>query len=88
MLLGLPADKRDYGIGSQMLVDLGVSEMRFMTNNPKKIAGLEGYGLTIVDQVPMQIEPTATTRITWPPNATRWATCSSRRLPPTASAGQ
>ena len=57
-LLGLPADKRDYGIGSQILVDLGVREMRLLTNNPKKIAGLEGYGLTIKDRVPIQITPT------------------------------
>ncbi|HZC29277.1 MAG TPA: bifunctional 3,4-dihydroxy-2-butanone-4-phosphate synthase/GTP cyclohydrolase II [Gaiellaceae bacterium] len=57
-LLGLPADKRDYGIGSQILVDLGVREMRLITNNPKKIAGLEGFGLTIVERVPIQIAPT------------------------------
>jgi 3,4-dihydroxy 2-butanone 4-phosphate synthase/GTP cyclohydrolase II len=57
-LLGLPADKRDYGIGSQILVDIGVREMRLLTNNPRKIAGLEGYGLTIVDRVPIQIKPT------------------------------
>jgi len=57
--LGLPVDKRDYGIGSQILVDLGVREMRLITNNPKKIVGLEGYGLKIVDRVPLQIEPTA-----------------------------
>ena len=57
--LGLPVDKRDYGIGSQILVDLGAREMRLITNNPKKIVGLEGYGLKIVDRVPLQIEPTA-----------------------------
>ncbi|MEA2689211.1 MAG: 3,4-dihydroxy 2-butanone 4-phosphate synthase / cyclohydrolase [Candidatus Eremiobacteraeota bacterium] len=57
-LLGLPADKRDYGIGSQILVDLGVREMRLLTNNPKKIAGLEGFGLTIKDRMPIQITPT------------------------------
>ncbi len=57
--LGLPADKRDYGLGSQMLVDLGVKEMRLITNNPRKIAGLEGYGLTIVDRVPLHVETTA-----------------------------
>ncbi len=55
LALGLPADKRDYGIGSQILVDLGVREMRLLTNNPKKITGLEGYGLHIVDRVPVQI---------------------------------
>jgi 3,4-dihydroxy 2-butanone 4-phosphate synthase/GTP cyclohydrolase II len=58
VLLGLPADKRDYGIGSQILADLGIKEMRLLTNNPKKIAGLEGFGLTIVGRVPIAIEPT------------------------------
>ncbi|GAC1572489.1 MAG: bifunctional 3,4-dihydroxy-2-butanone-4-phosphate synthase/GTP cyclohydrolase II [Candidatus Elarobacter sp.] len=58
VLLGLPADKRDYGIGSQILVDIGVKSMRLLTNNPKKIAGLEGFGLTINDRVPIQIAPT------------------------------
>src|SRR6201999_1615819 len=57
-LLSLPADKRDYGIGSQILVDLGVREMKLLTNNPRKIAGLEGYGLTIKERVPLQIAPT------------------------------
>jgi 3,4-dihydroxy 2-butanone 4-phosphate synthase/GTP cyclohydrolase II len=57
-LLGLPADKRDYGIGSQILADLGIHEMRLLTNNPKKIAGLEGFGLKIVGRVPITIEPT------------------------------
>jgi 3,4-dihydroxy 2-butanone 4-phosphate synthase / GTP cyclohydrolase II len=56
--LGLPADKRDYGIGSQILADLGVKEMRLITNNPKKIFGLEGYGLTIVGRAPMQTPTT------------------------------
>jgi 3,4-dihydroxy 2-butanone 4-phosphate synthase / GTP cyclohydrolase II len=57
--LGLPVDKRDYGIGSQILVDLGVREMRLITNNPKKIFGLEGYGLKIVGRMPLQTAPTA-----------------------------
>ncbi|MDQ2993264.1 MAG: bifunctional 3,4-dihydroxy-2-butanone-4-phosphate synthase/GTP cyclohydrolase II [Candidatus Eremiobacteraeota bacterium] len=57
--LGLPIDKRDYGIGSQILVDLGIKEMRIITNNPRKIFGLEGYGLKIVGRVPMQTTPTA-----------------------------
>jgi len=56
--LGLPVDKRDYGIGSQILADLGVKEMRLITNNPKKIFGLEGYGLKIVGRAPMQTPPT------------------------------
>jgi 3,4-dihydroxy 2-butanone 4-phosphate synthase/GTP cyclohydrolase II len=54
--LGLPADLRDYGIGAQILVDLGLSSIRILTNNPKKIRGLEGYGLSVAAQVP--IEPT------------------------------
>jgi 3,4-dihydroxy 2-butanone 4-phosphate synthase / GTP cyclohydrolase II len=60
--LGLPVDKRDYGIGSQILADLGVKEMRVITNNPRKIFGLEGYGLKIVGRVPMQTKPTAYNR--------------------------
>jgi len=56
--LGLPVDKRDYGIGSQILADLGVKEMRIITNNPRKIFGLEGYGLRIVGRVPLQIAAT------------------------------
>jgi 3,4-dihydroxy 2-butanone 4-phosphate synthase/GTP cyclohydrolase II len=56
--LGLPADLRDYGIGAQILVDLGLSSIRLLTNNPKKIVGLEGYGLRVTDQIPIQHEPT------------------------------
>jgi 3,4-dihydroxy 2-butanone 4-phosphate synthase/GTP cyclohydrolase II len=56
--LGLPVDKRDYGIGSQILFDLGVREMRLMTNNPRKIVGLEGYGLKIADRIPIETVPT------------------------------
>jgi 3,4-dihydroxy 2-butanone 4-phosphate synthase / GTP cyclohydrolase II len=55
--LGLPADLRDYGIGAQILVDLGLSSIRILTNNPKKIHGLEGYGLSVADQVPIQAIP-------------------------------
>jgi 3,4-dihydroxy 2-butanone 4-phosphate synthase/GTP cyclohydrolase II len=55
--LGFPADRRDYGIGMQILVDLGVHEMRLLTNNPAKRAGLEGYGLKVVDRVPIITEP-------------------------------
>ncbi len=56
--LGFPADPRDYGIGAQILVDLGVRSMRLLTNNPAKRAGLEGYGLSIVERVPLETEPT------------------------------
>ena len=59
LALGLPIDKRDYGIGSQILADLGIKEMRLITNNPKKIFGLEGYGLKIVGRMPLQTTPTA-----------------------------
>jgi 3,4-dihydroxy 2-butanone 4-phosphate synthase / GTP cyclohydrolase II len=55
--LGLPIDKRDYGIGSQILRDLGLRKIRIMTNNPKKIYGIEGYGLTVVEEVPIRVEP-------------------------------
>ena len=54
--LGLPVDKRDYGIGSQILRDLGLSKLRIMTNNPKKIYGIEGYGLSVVEEVPIRVE--------------------------------
>jgi 3,4-dihydroxy 2-butanone 4-phosphate synthase/GTP cyclohydrolase II len=52
--LGLPADLRDYGIGAQILVDLGLTSIRILTNNPKKIVGLEGYGLRVTDQLPIE----------------------------------
>ncbi len=55
--LGFPADLRDYGLGAQILRDLGVRRMKLMTNNPRKIVGLESYGLEIVDRIPLQIEP-------------------------------
>jgi 3,4-dihydroxy 2-butanone 4-phosphate synthase / GTP cyclohydrolase II len=51
--LGLPVDLRDYGIGAQILVDLGLTSIRILTNNPKKIRGLEGYGLSVSDQIPI-----------------------------------
>jgi len=56
-LLGFPADLRDYGIGAQMLVDLGVKKIRLLTNNPKKVIGLEGYGLEIVERLPLTVKP-------------------------------
>jgi 3,4-dihydroxy 2-butanone 4-phosphate synthase / GTP cyclohydrolase II len=52
--LGFPAELRDYGVGAQILHDLGVRKMRFMTNNPRKVVGLEGYGLKIVELVPIK----------------------------------
>ena len=56
--LGFPPDLRDYGIGAQILVDLGVKKMRLMTNNPQKVKGLSGYGLEIVERLPLQTTPT------------------------------
>ena len=55
--LGFPADSREYGIGAQILVDLGVTTMRLMTNNPAKYGGIEGYGLEIIERVPMRTVP-------------------------------
>ena len=56
--LGFPPDPRDYGVGAQILVDLGITSMRLLTNNPTKRAGLEGYGLSIVERVPLQARVT------------------------------
>jgi 3,4-dihydroxy 2-butanone 4-phosphate synthase/GTP cyclohydrolase II len=53
--LGFPEDRRDYGIGAQILVDLGVKKMRIMTNNPKKLIALQGYGLELVEQIPIPV---------------------------------
>ena len=55
--LGYPADLRDYGIGAQILVDLGIKQIRLLTNNPRKVIGLEGYGLEIAERVPLEVEP-------------------------------
>jgi len=60
--LGFPADAREWGIGNQILADLGLSTIRILTNNPKKISGLEGYGLSVVEQVPIEMPPRAENR--------------------------
>ncbi len=57
LALGFPPDLRDYGMGAQILADLGLKKIRLMTNNPRKIAGLEGYGLEVVERVPIEINP-------------------------------
>ena len=55
--LGLPVDARDYGIGAQILADLGLTTIRIMTNNPEKRVGIDGYGLTVVDRLPLETHP-------------------------------
>ncbi len=55
--LGFPVDARDFGVGAQILASLGVHQMRLLTNNPKKRAGLEGYGLEFIDVVPLRMTP-------------------------------
>ena len=62
LALGFKADLRDYGIGAQILVDLGVRNLRLLTNNPRKIVGLEGYGLLVVEQIPIEIPATEANR--------------------------
>jgi 3,4-dihydroxy 2-butanone 4-phosphate synthase/GTP cyclohydrolase II len=57
MKLGFPADARDYGIGNQILADLGLTSIRILTNNPKKLTGIDGFGLTVVEQVPIEVAP-------------------------------
>jgi len=56
-LLGFPPDPRDYGVGAQILVDLSLSRIRLITNNPQKRAGLEGYGLEVVERIPLEMPP-------------------------------
>jgi 3,4-dihydroxy 2-butanone 4-phosphate synthase / GTP cyclohydrolase II len=60
--LGFPADAREYGIGNQILADLGLTTIRILTNNPKKLTGIEGFGLTVVEQLPIETEPNVENR--------------------------
>lgn len=58
LALGFPADLRDYGAGAQILVDLGIKKMKLLTNNPRKIVGIEGHGLKVTERIPLQVKPT------------------------------
>ena len=60
--LGFAADAREWGIGNQILADLGLSTIRILTNNPKKITGIEAFGLQVVEQVPIEVPPNAENR--------------------------
>ena len=60
--LGFPADARDYGIGNQILADLGLTTLRILTNNPKKLVGIDGFGLTVVEQMPIETDPQSENR--------------------------
>ena len=55
--LGFAPDLREYGIGAQMLADLGIHKVKLLTNNPRKVVGLEGYGIEIIERVPIKVEP-------------------------------
>jgi len=57
MRLGLPEDLREYGVGAQILSDIGCGKIRLMTNNPKKMGGITGYGIEVVEQIPIEIHP-------------------------------
>jgi 3,4-dihydroxy 2-butanone 4-phosphate synthase/GTP cyclohydrolase II len=61
--LGFPPDAREYGIGSQILADLGLTSIRILTNNPRKITGIEGFGLTVVEQLPIEVPPNIENRL-------------------------
>jgi 3,4-dihydroxy 2-butanone 4-phosphate synthase/GTP cyclohydrolase II len=69
LMLGFDMDPRDYGVGAQILHDLGIRRMRLLTNNPRKRTGLVGYGLEITENIPIQVEPMSTTGTTCSPRS-------------------
>src|SRR5207244_648574 len=79
--LGLPVDMREYGVGAQILMDLGVQSLRLLTNNPVKCAELERFGLQITERVPLTPGRRATTSPTSPPSGGGWATSCPNSTP-------
>ena len=84
--LGFPADAREWGIGYQILADLGLTTIRILTNNPRKLTGLDGYGLTVVEQVPIEVEPQAENAAATSPRSARSSGTRSRSSTTRASA--
>jgi len=79
--LGLPVDTRDYGVGTQILADLGARRLRVLSNNPRKYFALSAYGLEVVEHLPLVTPPRPTTSATFAPSGTSSATTSTRASP-------
>ena len=78
---GLPVDSRSYGVGAQILSDLGIERLRLITHNPAKFGGLDGYGLQVVDRVALPVLQTPENVLYRAPSATAWVIASTSRLP-------